>query len=122
MVDLPGNTDHSQNSPTTFGSKDPANSAGNLSGPAQASLDMLMDVPLMITVELGRTQMTLKHALDLQQGSVVELERLAGDPVDVFINERLVARGEVVVVDDKFAVRVTELISSNKQNAIAGEQ
>jgi len=76
----------------------------------QASLDMLMDVPLKITVELGRTRMSLRQTLDLVQGSVIELDRLAGDPVDVFVNERLLAKGEVVVVDDKFAVRITELI------------
>lgn len=76
----------------------------------QASLDMLMDVPLKITVELGRTRMSLRQTLELVQGSVVELDRLAGDPVDVFVNERLLAKGEVVVVDDKFAVRITELI------------
>lgn len=78
----------------------------------QSSLDMLMDVPLKITVELGRTQMTLRQTLELVQGSVVELDRLAGDPVDIFVNDRLLARGEVVVVDDKFAVRITELLDS----------
>jgi flagellar motor switch protein FliN/FliY len=77
---------------------------------AQASLDMLMDVPLKISVELGRTKMSLRQTLELVQGSVIELDRLAGDPVDVFVNERLLAKGEVVVVDDKFAVRITELI------------
>lgn len=69
-----------------------------------------MDVPLKITVELGRTRMSLRQTLELVQGSVIELDRLAGDPVDVFVNERLLAKGEVVVVDDKFAVRITELI------------
>jgi flagellar motor switch protein FliN/FliY len=87
--------------------------AGNpCNGKSPSNLDMLMDVPLKITVELGRTHMTLKQALDLVQGSVVELDRLAGDPVDVFINDRIIAKGEVVVVDDKFAVRITELIKS----------
>jgi flagellar motor switch protein FliN/FliY len=71
---------------------------------------MLMDVPLQISVELGRSQMTLRQTLELVQGSVIELDRLAGDPVDIFVNERLLAKGEVVVVDDKFAVRITELI------------
>jgi flagellar motor switch protein FliN/FliY len=83
----------------------------------QANIDMLMDVPLTVTIELGRTEMTLKQALELNQGSVIELTRLAGDPIDVFVNERLIARGEVVVVDDRFAVRITELFSnSNKEN------
>ena len=78
---------------------------------------MLLDVPLTVTIELGRTEMTLKQALELQQGSVVELNRLAGDPIDVYVNERLIAKGEVVVVDDKFAVRVTELFSSPNKPA-----
>lgn len=85
---------------------------------SQTSLDMLMDVPLKISVELGRSQMTLRQTLELVQGSVIELDRLAGDPVDVYVNDRIFARGEVVVVDDKFAVRITELIDTrNKQNA-----
>ncbi len=84
----------------------------------QTSLEMLMDVPLKISVELGRSQMTLRQTLELVQGSVIELDRLAGDPVDVYVNDRIFAKGEVVVVDDKFAVRITELIDAkNKQNA-----
>ncbi len=75
------------------------------------NLDMLMDVMLQVTVELGRARMTLRQVIDLQQGSVVELDRQAGDVVDVFINDRLVAHGEVVVVDDKFGVRITELLT-----------
>jgi flagellar motor switch protein FliN/FliY len=68
---------------------------------------------LRITVELGRTYMTLRQVIELQQGSVIELDRLAGDPVDVYINERLFAQGEVIVVDDKFGVRITHLVDSN---------
>ncbi len=79
------------------------------------NMDLLMDVILQVSVELGRTRMPLRQILDLQQGSVVELDRVAGDAVDVFINGRLIARGEVVVVDDKFAVRVSELVSSTKK-------
>jgi flagellar motor switch protein FliN len=86
---------------------------------SQTSLEMLMDVPLKISVELGRSQMTLRQTLELVQGSVIELDRLAGDPVDVYVNDRIFARGEVVVVDDKFAVRITELIDpKSKQNAV----
>jgi flagellar motor switch protein FliN/FliY len=85
-------------------------------GQPQASsattIDLLMDVSLRVTVELGRTRMQLAQILELQHGSVVELERLAGDPVDILVNDCLVARGEVVVVDDKFGVRITEMISS----------
>jgi len=79
-------------------------------------MDMLMDVSLQVTVELGRTRMSVRQVLDLQHGSVVELERLAGDVVDVYVNDRLIARGEVVVVDDKFGVRITELITPKKEN------
>ncbi|HVP21221.1 MAG TPA: flagellar motor switch protein FliN [Anaerolineaceae bacterium] len=76
-----------------------------------SNIDMLMDVTLNVTVELGRTEMSLRQILDLQQGSVVELDRLAGEAVDIFVNDRQVAMGEVVVVDDKFGVRITELVS-----------
>lgn len=75
------------------------------------NMPMLMDVVLQVTVELGRTRMTLRQVLELQKGSVVELDRLAGDFVDIFVNDRMIARGEVVVVDDKFGVRITELVS-----------
>jgi flagellar motor switch protein FliN len=78
---------------------------------SNSAITMLMDVNLLFTVELGRTQMPVKHVLELQKGSVVELDRVAGEPVDIFVNEHLMARGEVVVVDDKFGVRITELIA-----------
>lgn len=77
-----------------------------------ANIDLLMDVSLRVSVELGRTRMQLAQILELQHGSVIELDRLAGDPVDVFVNDCMVARGEVVIVDDKFGVRITEMISS----------
>ncbi len=80
-----------------------------------ANIDLLMDVSLKVTVELGRTRMMLRQVLELQHGSVIELERLAGDPVDIFVNERLIGRWEVVVVDDKFGVKITELVSSNQE-------
>lgn len=99
----------------TAAAPDPPESHPSLSG-SRANLDMLMEVPLQITVELGRTRMTLRQALDLEQGSVIELERLAGEAVDVYINERMIARGEVVVVDDKFGVRITELVPEKEKN------
>ena len=89
---------------------------GESSNGGQNNIDLLMDVMLKVTVELGRTRMTLRQVLELQQGSVVELDRLAGDAVDVFVNDRLIAKGEVVVVDDKFGVRITELVSPKKKN------
>ncbi len=76
------------------------------------NIDLLLDVSMRVTVELGRTRMQLAHILELQQGSVVELDRLAGDPVDIMVNDCMVARGEVVIVDDKFGVRITEMVSS----------
>jgi len=94
----------------------PRSKAKNIDG---TSMELLMDVSLRVTVELGRTLMQLRQVLDLQQGSVVELERLAGDPVDVFVNDRLMARGEVVVVDDKFGVRITELVSAGQNKGDA---
>jgi flagellar motor switch protein FliN/FliY len=81
------------------------------------NLDLLMDVMLQVVVELGRTRMPLRQVLELQPGSVVELDRLAGEAVDIFVNERLIARGEVVMVDDKFGVRITDLVTTK----VAGE-
>ena len=76
-----------------------------------SSIDLLRDVELNVKIELGRSRMLVEEVLKLAEGSVVELDKLAGDPVDVFVNDRLVARGDVVVVDDKFAVRLTEVVS-----------
>jgi flagellar motor switch protein FliN len=86
---------------------------------APGSITMLMDVNLQVTVELGNTEMSVRQVLDLQKGSVVELNRIAGDSVDVFVNNHLIARGEVVVVDDKFGVRITELVSSTSETGEA---
>jgi flagellar motor switch protein FliN/FliY len=83
----------------------------------ESNIDLLLDVSLRVTVELGRTRMKLAQILELQHGSVVELDRLAGDPVDVFVNDRMVAHGEVVVVDDKFGVRITEMLPPNSDKA-----
>jgi len=75
-----------------------------------ASIDLLLDVPLQVTVELGRTNLSVREVLALGSGSVVELEKLAGEPVDLLVNGRLIARGEVVVIDESFGVRVTEIL------------
>lgn len=79
-----------------------------------ASLDLLLDVPLRITVELGRARMAVRDVLALQTGSVVELDRAAGQPVDVLVNDRLIAHGEVVVIEDRFGVRITEIVSPTR--------
>jgi len=75
------------------------------------NLDLILDIPLHLTVELGRTKMLVKDLLQLNQGSVVELGKLAGELLDVFVNSKLVARGEAVVVNEKFGVRLVDIIS-----------
>lgn len=74
-------------------------------------LDMILDIPLKVSVELGRTRMLVNDLLQLGQGSVIELSKLAGEPLEVLVNEKLVARGEVVVVNEKFGIRLTDIIS-----------
>jgi flagellar motor switch protein FliN/FliY len=74
-------------------------------------LDFILDIPLSLSVELGRSRMLISELLQLGQGSVIELAKLAGEPMDVFINQRLIARGEVVVINEKFGVRLTDIIS-----------
>lgn len=75
------------------------------------NLNMLLDIPLKVTVELGRTKRTIKDILDLTKGSIIELDKLAGEPVDVLVNQKLIAKGEVVVIDENFGVRITDIIS-----------
>jgi len=77
----------------------------------QRNMNMLLDIPLKVTVELGRTERTIKDILDLSAGSIIELDKLAGEPVDVFVNDKLIAKGEVVVIEENFGVRVTDVIS-----------
>ncbi len=75
-------------------------------------LDMVMDIPVTISMEIGRTRISIRNLLQLSQGSVVELDRLAGEPMDVLVNDTLIAHGEVVVVNDKFGIRLTDVISA----------
>lgn len=85
-------------------------------GPAtQRDMDFLLDIPLEVTVELGRSQMFIKELLQLGQGSVVELQKLAGEPMEILVNNKLIARGEVVVVNEKFGVRLTDIISPTER-------
>ena len=81
----------------------------------QRDMDFLLDIPLEITVELGRTRMLIKDLLQLGQGSVVELLKIAGEPMEVLVNNKLVARGEVVVVNEKFGIRLTDIISPTER-------
>ncbi|MEW5724258.1 MAG: flagellar motor switch protein FliN [Thermodesulfobacteriota bacterium] len=80
-------------------------------GMGDRSLDFILDIPLEVSVELGRTRMVINDLLQLGQGSVIELTKLAGEPLEILVNNKLVARGEVVVVNEKFGVRVTDIVS-----------
>ena len=95
--------------PVSFG---PLGVPGGMSAlAANTGLDLIMDVPLRVTVELGRTRMQIRDVLELGKGSVVELDKLAGEPVDLLVNGKLIARGEVVVIDENFGIRVTDIVS-----------
>ncbi|MFW0765557.1 flagellar motor switch protein FliN [Trabulsiella odontotermitis] len=87
---------------------------GDASGTLQ-DIDLIMDIPVKLTVELGRTRMTIKELLRLTQGSVVSLDGLAGEPLDILINGYLIAQGEVVVVADKYGVRITDIITPSER-------
>ena len=78
-------------------------------------LDMILDIPVQITVELGRTKITIKNLLQLAHGSVVELDAMAGEPMDVLVNGTLIAQGEVVVVNDKFGIRLTDIVNPSER-------
>ncbi len=80
-------------------------------------LNRVRDIPLEVTVELGRTRLLIRDILDLSPGSIIELDKLAGEPVDLFANGMLVARGEVIVIDDNFGVRVTEIITAAERSS-----
>lgn len=92
---------------TTFAS-DSGAAAGN-------DINMILDIPVQLTVELGRTRIPIKHILQLAQGSVVELEAMAGEPMDVLVNGYLIAQGEVVVVNDKFGIRLTDIVTPSER-------
>jgi flagellar motor switch protein FliN/FliY len=84
-------------------------------GKRERNLDLILDIPLRVTVELGRTKMAVSDLLNLGQGSVIELAKLAGEPMEVLVNDKLVARGEAVVVNEKFGVRLTDIISPSER-------
>lgn len=79
------------------------------------NLALILDIPLRVTVELGRTKMPVSELLNLTQGSVIELSKLAGEPMEVLVNDKLIARGEAVVVNEKFGVRLTDIISTTER-------
>jgi flagellar motor switch protein FliN/FliY len=84
-------------------------------GPKDRNLSLILDIPLRVTVELGRTKMPVSELLNLTQGSVVELSKLAGEPMEVLVNDKLIAKGEAVVVNEKFGVRLTDIISPTER-------
>ena len=86
--------------------------AATTGGEGTKSLDLILDIPLTVAVELGRSKMLINDLLQLGQGSVIELTKLVGEPLEVLVNQKLVARGEVVVVNEKFGVRLTDIVST----------
>ena len=89
--------------------------AGTVPGAATSDLDLILDIPVQLTVELGRTKIPIRHILQLAQGSVVELDGLAGEPMDVLVNGCLIAQGEVVVVNEKFGIRLTDIVTPSER-------
>jgi flagellar motor switch protein FliN len=85
------------------------------STPTSTNLDFILDIPMEVSVELGRSKMMISDLLQLGQGSVIELTKLAGEPLEVLVNQKLIARGEVVVVNEKFGVRLTDIISPTER-------
>jgi len=101
-------TDHV--SPASF-----QNFAPTTGSTAGNDINMILDIPVQLTVELGRTRIPIKHILQLAQGSVVELEAMAGEPMDVLVNGYLIAQGEVVVVNEKFGIRLTDIVTPSER-------
>ncbi len=91
------------------------NFAATPSPAAANDINMILDIPVQLTVELGRTRIPIKHILQLAQGSVVELDALAGEPMDVLVNGYLIAQGEVVVVNEKFGIRLTDIVTPSER-------
>jgi flagellar motor switch protein FliN/FliY len=100
-----------QVSPAAFTNFAPTNGGGG----AGNDINMILDIPVQLTVELGRTRIPIKNILQLAQGSVVELDALAGEPMDVLVNGFLIAQGEVVVVNDKFGIRLTDIVTPSER-------
>jgi flagellar motor switch protein FliN len=116
--DEAGNQDPDQNADTSVQEKDDSQEvipdlpdfSGMVADALDSSIELLKDVDLNVKIELGRTEMTVKEILKLGEGAVVELDKLAGDPVDVLVNEQLIARGEVLVLNENFCVRINEIV------------
>jgi len=109
-----GNLDDEQPGGVLSGDR-PARPFGNTSDGQVNDINMVLDIPVQLSVELGRTRVSIKHILQLGQGSVVELDALAGEPMDVLVNGYLIAQGEVVVVNDKFGIRLTDVVTPSER-------
>lgn len=88
---------------------------GQTAADGRNDIDLVLDIPVQLTVELGRTRIPIKHILQLAQGSVIELDAMAGEPMDVLVNGCLIAQGEVVVVNDKFGIRLTDIVTPSER-------
>ena len=88
---------------------------------SEGSLEFVLDIPLKVSVELGRTRILVQDLLKLHKGSVIELSKLAGDPLEILVNEKIVAKGEVIVINEKFGIRLTDIVSSAQRIRQLGE-
>ena len=111
MAEQTASTAVAQPAPEIFPELSGSPAANGIANGIASDIDMILDIPVLLTVELGRTKIAIKNLLQLAQGSVVELDGLAGEPMDVLVNGTLIAQGEVVVVNDKFGVRLTDIIT-----------
>jgi len=106
-----GDTSREQDSAETAAFAPVSDTSGSVGIDSEINLDVILDVPVTVSMEVGNTKISIRNLLQLNQGSVIELDRLAGEPMDVLVNKTLIARGEVVVVNDKFGLRLTDIIS-----------
>lgn len=112
MGEESGKSEEMKEKPTSVRKETPSPGTPEKGGKGRAkNLDFVLDIPLEVTVELGRTRIIINDLLQLGQGSVIELTKLAGEPMEILVNQKLIARGEVVVVNEKFGVRLTDIIS-----------
>ncbi len=116
MATSPGNTRPAPEEIKELLQNDPAGGSNNAKSPAlkaDRGLDFLYDIPLQISVEVGRSKILLKDLLKMGEGYVIELDKLAGEPLDLYVNSRLIAKGEAVMVGDKFGIRLTDVVSAS---------
>ena len=102
-------------SPAAFANFGPSGASSGTGPAAVNDINLILDIPVQLTVELGRTRIPIKNILQLAQGSVVELDAMAGEPMDVLVNGYLIAQGEVVVVNDKFGIRLTDIVTPSER-------